>query len=342
MPKKILLIFCTALTLTIAQGRTAKAQSGLQLWTTGYVSSGNCRSHIGAVGPESFSQVVQGHKWPHTPGMGIEFIDHNAKHINAAAVGRANDKALLNRLLTAARGKAFTRLDFEGPGGSSPAFVSAIIVESVAYAVSYLRSRNAITANDLAEIDRWVGKLKKNSKQKSNSLDHKAALASSQLMWAAAVGNSADFKKARKQVNSVFGKLRSNPYFIKDLRNNNEVMQQMVHAAMVLRLNGIDVFNAKFGKHTFNEAIAYHAQQVLQNGEKPIKTAGDPVDQARSIMRSQGWGTHLAWIPVYLSAQSSGPAATAVRNLETYLRRSDRKPFWGIQMAVHTGCQYGR
>jgi hypothetical protein len=205
-----------------------------------------------------------------------------------------------------------------------------------------LRTQNALAPNELKEIDAWIRKLMKNSKQRSNSLDHKAALGASQLMWAAAIGNTGEFGKARRQLNSIFGKLKRNPYFISDLRNNNETMHQMVHAGLVLRLNGIDVFNTKFGKYTFNDAVDYHAQQVLRNGTNKVTTAGDPTDQARSIMRSQGWGTHLGWIPVYLSAQPSGPAANAVRNLNAHLRRTDRKPYWGIQMAIHTGCLYGR
>jgi hypothetical protein len=326
----------------LIQATPADAQDSLRLWSTSYKSSSACRSHSAPVGAEKMSKSIQGHKWPHTSGMGIEYIDRNAKHLNAAALGRANDSAFAARLLTAARSGAFTKLDFEGAGGSSPSFVSAIVVESTAYAVSYLRSRNALSGSDLKEINAWVQKLMKNSKQRAGSQDHKAAVASSQLMWAAAVGNVSEFKKARRALSSVFNKLKRNPYFVADLRNNNEVMHHMVHAGMVLRLNGLDVFNAKFGKHTFNDAIAYHAQQVQNNGSKQVTTKGDPTDQARSIMRSQGWGTHLAWIPVYLSAQPSGTAAPAVKALNSYLRRTDRKPYWGIQMGVHTGCLYGR
>lgn len=326
----------------LVQSGPSDAQESLRLWSTTYKSSSACRSHSAAIGPDRLSQTIQGHKWPHTSGMGIEYIDRNAKHLNAAALGRAKDSAFAARLLSAARSSAFTKLDFEGPGGSSPAFVSAIVVESTAYAVSYLRTRNALSGSDLKEIDAWVRKLMKNSGTRANSLDHKAAIASSQLMWAAAVGNTSEFQKARRKLSSVFNKLRRNPYFVADLRNNNEVMHQMVHAGMVLRLNGLDAFNAKFGKHTFNDAIAHHAQQVRNNGSKQVKTKGDPTDQARSIMRSQGWGTHLAWIPVYLSAQPSGTAVPAVKALNSHLRRTDRKPYWGIQMGIHTGCLYGR
>jgi hypothetical protein len=342
MPKSLLVLVATTLTLWVAGAIGVAAQSTPRLWSTSDTNASACRSHIGTIGPQNFNQVVQGHKWPHTPGMGIEFIDLNAKHINAAAIGRANDKALANRLLTAARGGAFTKLDFEGPGGGSPAFASAIIVKSTAYIVAYLRSRNGLTAGELTQIDGWVRKVMRNSNSRANSFDHKAANAASQLMWAAATGNAAEFKQAQRKLMGIFGKLKSNPYFTKDIRNNNETMHHMVHAAAVLRLNGIDVFNAKFGKHSFNDTVAFHAQAVLNNGSRKIKTAGDPSDQARSILRAQGWGTHLAWIPVYLSAQPSGSASAAVRNLNAFLRKSDRKPYWGIQMGVHTGCLFGR
>lgn len=311
------------LSVPLIQAGPAHAQDNLRLWNTAYKSSSACRSHSAATGPDRLSQSIQGHKWPHTSGMGIEYIDRNAKHLNAAALGRANDSAFSARLLNAARSNAFTKLDFEGAGGSSPSFVSAIVVESTAYAVSYLRTRNTLSGSDLKEIDAWVRKLMKNSGKRAGSLDHKAAVASSQLMWAAAVGNTSEFQKARRKLSSVFTKLKRNPYFVADLRNNNEVMHHMVHAGMVLRLNGLDVFNAKFGKHTFNDAIAYHAQQVRSNGSKQIKTKGDPTDQARSIMRSQGWGTHLAWVPVYLSAQPYGTAVSAVKALNSDLRRKE-------------------
>lgn len=334
--------FTAIVVATLMVSSPVRANSGLQLWTTAYRNTAACRSHSAPVGTETLSRSLQGHHYPHTPGMGIEFLDRTAKHLNAAVLGRANDRALADRLLSAARNEAFTRLDFQGPGGSSPAFVSAVVVESVAYSVSYLRSRNALTAGEVKEIDVWVRKLLRNAGQRANSQDHKAVLGSSQLMWGAATGNVSDFNAGRRKLTGVLGKLRSSPYFVNDLRNNNEVMHHMVHAGMVLRLNGIDVFNAKFGKYTFTDAIAYHAVQVAQNGSGKVTTKGDAAEQARSIFRAQGWGTHLAWIPVYLSAQPSGSAASQVRALDAALRRVDRKPYWGLQMAVHTGCLYGR
>ncbi|MGX9351407.1 hypothetical protein ACS3QZ_09395 [Shimia sp. W99] len=313
-----------------------------QLWTGSYVSRGKCSSFSGTVGPEQLSTVIQGHKYPHPKGSGIEFIDRNARGINAMAVGGGSPAQMKARLLNAARSNAFTRLDFEGPGGSSPAFVSAIVVESTAYAMSQLRARGAISAAEIKEVDAWVQKLLKNSTQRANSPDHKAAIGTARLLWGAAIGDKKQFSKGKSQLNSTFGTLRRKPVFSEKIRVNNEVMHQAVHAGIVLYRNGVDVFSKKQGKNSFHDAIAFHASQVAANGSKKLKTLADSESQARSIMRASGWGTHLAWIPLYLSHFPNSGAAKEVRALDRELRKVDRKPYYGQQIGIHSSCVYGQ
>jgi hypothetical protein len=312
------------------------------LWTTSYVSPSSCRSHSGAHGAENFSRSIQGHKWPHTPGGGIEFIDHTAKHLNAAAVGRADDRRFVERLVTASQGNAFTALDFEGPGGSSPSFVTAILVRNVSFAVSYLRGRNAISNAELQLVSGWVNKLIRNSKSRANSLDHKVAIITAEMTWAAATGDIKALNAAASRFVQFMGPLNRNPYFVADIRYNNEIMHHVSLAALVLRQNGFDALNRSYGSYTLNDAIMYHARQVYANKDTPIRTGSEPNEPPRSIFRSQGWGTHLAWIPVVLSTPGSEPARGDVRALDVLLRKSDRSPYWGIQIGVHSGCLFGR
>ena len=125
------------------------------------------------------------------------------------------------------------------------------------------------------------------------------------------------------------------------MRSNNEVMHHMIYAAYILKLNGIDIFDRKFGSHTLNDAVAYHARAVIENGSKKTRTVNDPTDKPRSILRSHGFGTHIAWVPVYLAGVPSGSASEAVRALDNLLRRTDGRPYWGMQIGVHTGCLFG-
>lgn len=320
----------------------AVAQSGPRLWVTSYASGGSCGSFARAYGPENTTRTLQGHKWPHTPGGGIDFIDHTIAHLNAAAIGRANTTALKNRLLSAARNRAYTSLDFEGAGGSSPAFVSAILVKTLAYATSYLRQKAALSQSELGEIDAWVRMLRSNAGKRASSRDHKMARVVADLMWAAASGDDKGFKSASGRFLRAAKGFRNDGSFAPDIRNNNEVLHQVVGGAVVMHLNGVNALGVKSGSLTLADAIGLHAARVANVGTAKLKTSGDATDAARSIMRAQGWGTHLAWIPAFLSIAPQGDARNAVLALQRNLRRTDPKPYYGIQMGVHTGCLYGR
>ena len=319
----------------------ATAEPTIKLWPEGTIS-GLCANHSRAYGVEPTNQVVFGHKWPHVKGGGIEFIDHSVALLNAAARGQSVAPNIKARLLAAARGGAFTKPDWEERGGSSPTFVSAVIVKTVSFSVAHLRLKGALTAEETREIQSWVNKLKRNMKKKAGTKDHKAANIVAELLWAAAIDDMSGFTKASKSYSRFLEMLRYDPFFSDDVRNNNEILHHLVLGAAILGMNGIDLTQKKIGKFSFDDAIAYHAQNVIENGAKKVKTSGDPTDDARSIFRAEGWGTHLAWIPIYRTIAKSSLGGVKTRELEKSLRRVDGKLFWGIQIGIHSSCMFGR
>ena len=322
----------------------SRPDNTLKLWDMAHVNVPVCLGSSGAYGPEDHDEVLKGYKWPNPAGGGGEFIQHTAWHLNLASAGQANDRALADRFLSAAENNAMTVLDFEGPGGSSPAFMSTLLVKGTAHAVAYLKSKNALTQAEIERIEPWIAKSLVNAlaRNETHALDHIASIAVTKMMWAAANEDFALFTEGQAEFYSMLNLLGDNPYFHADLRHNNEIMHHMVHGGYILHLNGVKVFDLKIGKHTLHDAVAHHAGIVAQTGAKKVKTASDPVDPARSIFRSQGFGTHLAWIPVYLAANPEGMAANEVRALDDLLRQSDWKPYWGGQMAIHSGCMFGQ
>ena len=336
--------FVFALTLVTGlftlSGSHAQAQS-YRLWTKQFASSSKCRSYSAVTGPENFQKTIRGFKWPMPKGSGIEFIDRTIKHLNAAAAGRANDKVLLARLLAAANSNAYTRNDFESRGGASPSFEQSILIRAVAQAVSYLRSRDAISSAEIKTVDKWVRKLLKTQSAKAYSLDHKASVYSAEISWGAAIGDKALFQRGFNKINSVLGKLKSKPYFESNVRVNNEVIPVLIIGMHVLRLNGVDLFSKKYGKHSFHDAILHHANWVSSTGTKKI--VGDPIADpvARSIMKSDGAGTHQAWIPVYLAHFPKSHAAPAVRALHKKVKSAQNIPYYGRNMGIHASCYFG-
>jgi len=327
------------LMLTVMPGA---APAGLALWEAASVSPSACRSHDGGPDGTRYSTRLQGFKWPIEPGSGIAFVDAVVRHLNDAALGRGDAEALRATLLTAAREGALARLDFEGRGGSSPSFVSAVVVKAAAYATGYLRSARAISLDELLEIDAWAQRLIANAGRRAGSPDHHAAEATARLFWAAATGNSAAFDRAAERVTDFLARMDGAGRFSTLIRVNNEVMHHIVPAARVLELNGVAAFAPAHGARPLDTAIARHARDVLEVRDHELRTTAAADAQARSIFRAQGWATHLAWIPAYLSAPgTSRDTRGEVRALDRALRTVDGTPYWGIALGVHSGCLYG-
>jgi hypothetical protein len=331
-----------ALCLSIVTGSASQVHAAdTRLWTTAFASSGNCRAYFSATGPEQFSTIVTGFSWPMPKGGGAEFIDRTILHLNAAAAGRANNKAFLERLLTAANTDAYTRLDFGARGGPSPSFLNSVMVIAIAHSVSYLNAKNAISAADIKVIDRWVRVLLQNSTKKSSSTDHDASIATANLTWGAAIGDQRLFRNGISSLDRVMGKINNTPKFDDKVRMNTETLPIVLMAAHVLRLNGIDYFSKRFGKHNLHDVVAYHAAWVNQTGTKKVETEAIRDSEARSIMRSDGWGAHQAWIPLYLAHFPKTHAAADVRALHAQVKRAHNGLYYGRNMGVHSACYFG-
>ena len=142
---------------------------------------------------------------------------------------------------------------------------------------------------------------------------------------------------------SFLNKAKKNGKIADDVRNNNEVMHHLVQGAEVLELKGVKIYNKVFNDLTLHKIVENHAKNVLDVGNNKTKTSGDMHDRARSIMRSQGYGTHIAWVPIYLKRFKNLKSSNAVIELRQELREKygDFKPFFGQQIAINTSCYYG-
>lgn len=330
--------------LLVASAPPVDAQGGLALWPTGSTASSTCRGYSGGVGGGPFSKVIKGYDYPHAADSAAEFIDGNVRLMNATAAGRSNDSALAARLLTAAQGDAFTRLDFETPGGASPSFLTGTLITNVAFSVAALRANGALSADQMSVIDTWVRKLIKNTPVKFNNkaVDHRAILASSKLAWGAAIGDATLYGQGLKALTTALKGLNSGAVFADDVRHNNEAFHHIMIGAAIAYRNGTDVFSAKIGRVTLHQATAFHAAWVVSNGTAKVRTSGEPNGAAQNIFRAQGFAANVAWVPIYLSLFPNSGAATEVRALDKVLRRQDGAPFWGLVEGIHSGCLFGR
>lgn len=337
---RTILLYIICILLTAVPSAKAKS-SETKLWTTAFSSASNCSRYARATGAEQFDQSVTGFSWPMPKGSGAEFIDRTVLHLNAAAAGKAKNQVLLERLLLAANTKAFTRLDFGSRGGSSPSFVTSVMVRSVAHAVSYLRGKSSVSPDELKSIDDWVKTLLKNSEARAGSLDHKASIAAAKIAWGAAIGDTRLYNQGASALDRVMQTIRSTPRFSSKVRVNNETIPIVLMAAHILRLNGTDYFSKRFGKHNLHDVIAHHADWVSQTGTQKVKTEAISDTVARSILKSDGWGTHQAWIPLYLAHFPNSHAAAEVRALHSQVKRAQNIPYYGRNMGVHSACYFG-
>ena len=133
----------------------------------------------------------------------------------------------------------------------------------------------------------------------------------------------------------------SRPQFDSKVRVNTEVLPIVLIGAHMLRLNGIDMFSKKYGKYTLHDVVAHHAGWVSRTGTTKVKTEEISDKVARSIMRSEGGGTHQAWISLYLAHFPKSHAAGAVRKLHSQVKRAQNIPYYGRNMGVHSACYFG-
>jgi hypothetical protein len=301
------------------------------------------------VRPDDYDSKVYGYKWPERSIGAPKFFRDNSLIINTILSKQegnreANDllDILLARLLIASKRKAFTNPDWEGPGGSSPTFIQTITVRNVALAVSLLRQRSKLGVNspEFREIDEWVYQLLGIMEKKGSSRDHKASAYVAQMGWGLASSNRDLFEEGRLRFTKFLSKPTRDIELGFGLRNNNEVMHTAVFGAYLLKINGNAGYELPVGKRSLDEAIYSHAQSILITRDKKVKTQGDPKDPARSIFRRSGFGTHLAWIPIYLNSPGSKLTQESVKALHEAVSLADGRDYFGTYIGLHSGCLF--
>lgn len=293
---------------------------------------------------QKYSSVVKRYKYPY-PENGFEtFLIENAYTINSAINNAeqfdfSKHKA---QILELAKTNSFSKLDWAGRG-ASPAFATAIVIKSVAYSYALIDEYDKFTDKEAQIVRDWVLGIEKNIHKRADSLDHEIAIATTHILWGAASKDDTFFKEGQKKMMSFLKKTKKNGKIADDVRNNNEIMHHLVQGAEVLELNGVKIYSEVFNGLSLHKIVESHAKNVLATGNKKTKTSGDKYDPARSIMRSQGYGTHIAWIPIYLKRFIGDKSSDAVIELRQALREKyrDRKPFFGQQIAINTSCYYG-
>ena len=310
----------------------------------------------------NFDKTVKGYKYPMRKKGASKFMTDNLNLVNIIiwyggkkpedekSKNRLENaiKTLKLRVLNAAKKNAFTKVSW-GKGGSSPAFVTAVNVKSMAFVMSALESMGALSENEFSILDAWVYKMILNmAKTKCSgncdlSPDSMVSVFSANILYGAATKNRELFELGKKEFENYLSK-RNISKVGEGIRNTNEVMHHAIIASDVLAKNDVNAFNWQLKDGTFNDAIIQHARNVISLGSKPVKTSGDKHDKARSIFKKQAFGTHLAWIPIYLSRKKDLENSNVVKELDKKLTSSSLydKPYFGLQVGVSSGCYYGK
>ena len=310
----------------------------------------------------NFDKTVKGYKYPMRKKGASKFMTDNLNLVNIIiwyggkkpedekSKNRLENaiKTLKLRVLNAAKKNAFTKVSW-GKGGSSPAFVTAVNVKSMAFVMSALESMGALSENEFSILDAWVYKMILNmAKTKCSgncdlSPDSMVSVFSANILYGAATKNRELFELGKKEFENYLSK-RNISKVGEGIRNTNEVMHHAIIASDVLAKNDVNAFNWQLKDGTFNDSIIEHARNVISLGSKPVKTSGDKHDKARSIFKKQGFGTHLAWIPIYLSRKKDLENSNVVEELDKKLTSSSLydKPYFGLQVGVSSGCFYGK
>ena len=310
----------------------------------------------------NFDKTVKGYKYPMREKGASKFMTDNLNLVNIIiwyghkipedekTKKRLDDaiKTLKTRVLNAAKENAFTKVKW-GKGGSSPAFVTAVNVKSMAFVISALDSVNALNEKEFSKLDTWVYKMILNiAKTKCSSgcdlsPDSMVSVFSANILYGAASKNRELFELGKKEFEKYLSQ-RNLSKIGEGIRNINEVMHHAIIASDVLQKNEINAFNWPLKDGNFNDAIIEHAQKVISLGSKYVKTSGDKHDKARSIFKKQGFGTHLAWIPIYLSNKNKLKNFEVVEDLDKKLTTESLydRTYFGLQVGVSSGCFYGK
>ena len=315
----------------------------LTLWDKSSNDNKWCNPHI-SPSIKKYSTDVKRYKYPYPENGFEEFLVENASTINYAIINsdEFDFKTYKAQILELAKSNSFSQLNWAGKG-ASPSFATAIVIKSIAYSYALIDEYERFSEKEAKIIRDWVTGIEKNIHKRASSLDHEIAIATTHILWGAASKDETFFKKGQKGMMSFLSKAKKNGKIANDVRNNNEVMHHLVQGAEVLELNGVNIYSKVFNDLTLHNIVENHAKNVLDVGNKKTKTSGDMHDRARSIMKAQGYGTHIAWVPIYLKRYKNLKSSNAVIELRQALREKygDFKPFFGQQIAINTSCYYG-
>ena len=327
----------------------SKPNYNLTLWDIKNADNEICNRFNSSPSVIKTSKKVTRYKYPHKLGKYEYFIDENSRNINWAIseeIKRSDyfldDLAEMKQnILKAAKDEAFTSLDWSKKGGASPAFATSLIIKNISYIYSYLNFKKQFSKNDKKLIKNWVDDMLSNTLKRASTLDTRIAAHNALILWGSAFQDDGYYENGKKFFyNDLNKNIKKNGTFAKGVRHNNEVMHQLIHGAVVLSLNGEDIYSTNFKGFLLHDIIKIHSQWVIKEGSSKTKTEGDMRDEARSIMKSQGYGTHLAWIPIYLSRFNNNEAVNSVIELKNVLRMNDRKPFYGYLFNQNNCVEY--
>jgi hypothetical protein len=301
-----------------------------------------------------FSEFIQGYKFPTREGGGSKFVEDNVSYLNQAFSGNGSDKddeIFKKRFLDLANSNSFKKIDWEGKGGSSPSFVTTIVIKSIAYSIAYLKSKNKLNKNEIDQISNYIKELDKNtyltsidrftSKQGGNvAIDQRFSRGTALMLWGAAINDKVYFMEGYNRYFEELKTLDKRQVFSKNLRHNNETIHHVIQGAEVLRLNGFNIYNMDFKKGTLRSHMESHTKNLLKNNNKKIKTSGDMTAKAESIVRTTGYGAHVAWIPFYLNDPEN--KTENIEKLNEMALGNSVNEYYGQQLAIHSGCLYGK
>jgi hypothetical protein len=323
----------------------------LELWApkpNKEVCYSNSYADLNSAQLNDFNRNIYGYSFPEAKDSVATFIRDNNLILNRLIYETLDSKetsktltVLHKRLINAAKEDAFTNSVKRANTGSNPNFMKAILVKNIAFVVSALNKNNFLKEADFLTIENWVLKLMQGMSNPYSSIDHDAAICSTEILWGAASNNRQMFDNGIIKLKKLISDYYDNLEIGRGLRNNNEVMHHLILSVHAAKTNGINGYVWKIGNNDLTTAILQHSQRVLENGTKAITTSGDPSDDARSIFKKKGIGTHLAWIPIVLHDNPDDNLQKKVLQLHNKLNEVDSSSYAGLQIGIHTGCYFG-
>ena len=357
--KKLLKLIILNLSLLLflhIPSHSIEISKDLKLLDLSKVNEESCRySGRGALTMNNkFSEFVQGHSDALPADGASMFIEDNVAYLNNAFAGYGSDKEdniFKKRIIDLVNSNSFKKIDWEGKGGSSPSFVTTIVIKSIAYSIAYLKSKNKLNKNEIDQISNYIKELDKNtyltsidrftSKQGGNvAIDQRFSRGTALMLWGAAINDKVYFMEGYNRYFEELKTLDKRQVFSKNLRHNNETIHHVIQGAEVLRLNGFNIYNMDFKKGTLRSHMESHTKNLLKNNNKKIKTSGDMTAKAESIVRTTGYGAHVAWIPFYLNDPEN--KTENIEKLNEMALGNSVNEYYGQQLAIHSGCLYGK